>query len=96
MRIIAQFESKYTIERGKKMRSYVRESHNMGNGRRYITRYTPEEYFLYSIIKFLLFLFLLWPLQLMFWGVIFILKWTFKAILWLIILPFRLIFHKKD
>lgn len=81
---------------GEQMRSYVRESHDMGNGRRYITYFKPEEYLLFTIIKFLAFLFLLWPLEIMFWITIFVIKWTFKAIIWLITLPFRLIFHKED
>lgn len=78
------------------MRSYVRESHDMGNGKRYITYYKPEEYILFSIIKFLAFLFVLWPLEIIFLLTVFIVKWAFKAVFWLVSLPFRLIFHKKD
>lgn len=82
------------------MRSYVRETHDMGNGRRFITYYSPEDYLFLSLIKFLAFLFILWPLQLIFWGTVFVIKWIFKALFGLFLLPFklifRLIFHRED
>lgn len=93
------------------MNSYIRESHDLGDGKRLVTRYTPEEYIVTSILKFFLFLFVVWPLQLTFWvivfigkwvfkalywAIVFICKWTFKGLIWLITLPFRILFHKKD
>lgn len=77
------------------MHSYIRESHDMGNGRRYIVRYTPGEYLAFNIIKFLCFLCIVWPIQLEFWMGFFIIKSILKALWWIISLPFRLIFHKK-
>lgn len=39
--------------------AFILESHDIGNGRRYITYFKPGEYFVCTIIKFLVFLFLL-------------------------------------
>lgn len=66
------------------MRSYIRESRNMGNGKHFIRYYTLEEDLILSIIKFVLFLFCVWPLQLMFWVTIFCLKCMIKLLFWMI------------
>lgn len=79
------------------MRSYIRETVNLGHGKKLITHYTPGEYLIGSIIKFFLYLFIVWPFEL-----ILTLLMYFFAIVWLIIkLPFillgkifRSIFHR--
>ena len=59
------------------MRTYVRESVKIGDHTRVVSRYTPSEYIILNIPKFLFFLFIVWPLQ----------------IIWFVIkLPFKLIF----
>ena len=78
------------------MNSYIRETKDLGEGRRLITRYTPGEYLVISIIKFFIFLFFLWPIELLFWAAVFIIKWAFKALFFLIALPFKLILKKDD
>lgn len=60
------------------MRSYVRESIKIGENKRIITHYTLTESIFLDILKFLFFLFILWPIQLI-WFV-------FKTI---IALPFK-------
>ena len=65
------------------MRSYFRKSVDVGDNTRYIVRYTPSEYLLISVIKLIFFIFVVWPVQ----------------ILWLIFtFPFRLIgkFYKSS
>lgn len=62
------------------MRHHIRTSYDLGEDdfggrRKYITYFKPGEYLVFNILKFLFFLFIVWPLQ----------------IIWLIIsLPFRL------
>lgn len=51
------------------MRTYVRESVKIGDHTRVVSRYTPSEYFILNIPKFIFFLCLVWPLQIM-WFVI--------------------------
>lgn len=82
------------------MRSYIYESVKLSNGGRYVIRYTPAEGIVYSIIKFLLFLFLIWPFQLFVWwpikiifkGVLIICELIIRSILWVVKLPFCLLF----
>lgn len=82
------------------MRSYIYESVKLSNGGRYVIRYTPAEGIVYSIIKFLLFLFLIWPFQLFVWWPIKIIfkvalilcELIIRSILWVIKLPFCLLF----
>lgn len=78
------------------MRTYIRETQNLGNGKRMITHYTLEDYMIHSIVKFFLFLFIVWPIQIMFWITFYLIKWTFKAFYWVVSLPFRLLFRKKN
>ena len=66
------------------MRTYIRETINLGKGRRMITTYSPGEYFFSNIVKFFLYLFVVWPIQLIFWCFL----WTLKIILVIIQLPF--------
>lgn len=69
------------------MYSYIRESRDLGNGRRYITRYTPGEYLFINIIKFFFFLFVVWPLE-----IVLIICLAILKIIWFVIsLPFKLI-----
>lgn len=87
------------------MRSYVRESIKLGNGRTLITHYTPSEYLWISVIKFLFFL-ILWPVEITFWlffysikyGCILlwlIVKWTFIGLGKGLSALFRWIFHRR-
>ena len=81
------------------MKSYIYESVKLSNG----GRYTPAEGLAYSIIKFLIFLFIVWPLQLFVWlpiklifkGILIICEFTLRGIWWLIKLPFCLLFTRK-
>ncbi len=69
------------------MNVYIRESKSLGDGKRLITHYTPGEYLFLSIIKFLFFLFVLWPLEITLIIIVFFLK-----VIWFCItLPFKLI-----
>ena len=85
------------------MKSYIYESVKLSNGGRYVVRYTPAEGLAYSIIKFLIFLFIVWPLQLFVWlpiklifkGILIICEFTLRGIWWLIKLPFCLLFTRK-
>lgn len=85
------------------MRSYIYENVKLSNGKHFIRRYTPVEGIVYNIIKFLCFLFVIWPLEIFVWWPI---KLIVKAILilceiilrivwWLIRLPFCLLFYKR-
>lgn len=78
------------------MRSYVRESIELSNNRRLITHYTPSEFFWLSIIKFLIFLFFLWPLELGFWLIFIFLKISIKLLIFLLMLPFKLLSKNKN
>ncbi len=78
------------------MRTYIRESVDLGNNRRLITHYTPSEYFWLSAIKFFFFLTVIWPLELVFWLGYFVLKYTIKLLIFLIKLPFKLAAKKKE
>ena len=78
------------------MRSYVRESIELSNNRRLITHYTTSEFIWLSIIKFLFFLFFLWPLELTFWLIFIIVKYSFKLLILIIKLPFKLLSKNKD
>ena len=85
------------------MKSYIYESVKLSNGGRYVVRYTPAEGIVYSIIKFLAFLFIVWPVQLFVWwplkfifkGILIAIEFILRGIWWLIKLPFSLIFTKK-
>lgn len=85
------------------MRSYVYETVKLSNGKKLVTRYTPEGYFFISLLKFLFFLFLIWPLEIFIWwpiklvfkGVLILCEMILRAVIWLIKLPFSLIFSKK-
>ena len=85
------------------MRSYIYESFKLSNGGRYVVRYTPAEGIVYSIIKFLFFLFLIWPFQLFVWwpikimfkGFLIVCELILRSIWWLIKLPFCLLFMHK-
>ena len=59
------------------MRTYIRETINLGKGKRMITAYTPGEYLISNIVKFFLYLFVVWPIQLM----LSCFFWMFKIIL---------------
>ena len=69
------------------MRTYIRETINLGKGKRMITAYTPGEYLISNIVKFFLYLFVVWPIQLM----LSCFFWMFKIILVIIQFPFVLI-----
>ena len=83
------------------MQSYIYESVKLSDGRRYVAKYTPAEGCIYSIIKFLFFLFLVWPFQLFVWwpikfifkGILIVCEFAIRGVLWLIKLPFSLIFR---
>ncbi len=78
------------------MRAYVRESVELSNNRRLITHYTPSEFFWLSIIKLVIFLFVLWPLELGFWLIFIILKYSIKLLILLLKLPFKLLSKHKN
>lgn len=87
------------------MRSYVRESIKLGNGRTLITHYTTSEYLWINVIKLPFFL-ILWSFEIIFWLFFFIFKYTF-IIMWLIVkwtfiglgkgfgALFRRLFHRR-
>lgn len=85
---------------GVKMRSYVYDSVKLSNGQRLITRYTLEESLVINCFKLLLFLFIIWPFQLLFWwpiklifkGILIVCEFILRTIWWLIRLPFCLLF----
>lgn len=85
------------------MRSFVIEHVKLDDKTRFITRYTPSEYIRWSILKFLLCLFVLWPLEfLVVYPCWFLLKvflllceLILRGIWWLIKLPFCLLFKKR-
>ena len=64
------------------MKSYFRRSVDVGDNTRYIIRYTPSDYLFISIIKFIFFLGVVWPGQIV-WLII---KFAFSIIFF----PFRL------
>lgn len=85
------------------MRIYVVDHVKLSNGKHLVSRYTPEEYIAGTILKFFLFLFIIWPFQIFIWWP---LKFLFKLILiigeivlrgiwWLIRLPFCELFTHK-
>ncbi len=84
------------------MYTIITKVDKLPNGMKMITKYKPEEIFFISIIKFLFYLFLVWPLQIaiIFW--IFIFKLILKILLFITItiikivtLPFKIIFGIK-
>lgn len=88
---------------GDKMRSYIYDSVKFSDGKRLITRYTTADYLFLSIVKFLLFLFVVWPFELFIWWPIkllfklalMLLEFVVRGIWWLIRLPFTLIFGRR-
>lgn len=84
------------------MKSYVRVTDDLGNGRKLITHFTPGGYVVITILKFLLFLLVIWPVELAFWAIFFIVKYTLiaiyyvlKGILIALAFPFKLLFGRK-
>ncbi len=73
------------------MKFFVKKSVDLGNGERLLAYYTPGEDLVINILKFCGFLFVIWPVQIIFWACFFILKYTFLLIWWIISLPFRLL-----
>lgn len=84
------------------MRSYIYESVKLSDGRRFVRRYTPAEGLVYSILKFIAFLFVVWPLQILVWwpmklilkGFLILCEMIVRSIWWLIKLPFCLLFKR--
>ena len=70
------------------MKSYVRESIKLGNGKTLITHYTTSEYFWMSVLKFVFFLLVLWPIEIGF----LLLKYF---CIFLISMKFNAFLHKK-
>ena len=56
------------------MKTYVRESHKLGKGAYMITRYTAGEYMLLNIIKLIFFVLILWPLEIVFFTILLLVK----------------------
>lgn len=85
------------------MRSYIYDSVKLSDGKRLVTRYTLEDAIFLNIIKFLFFLFILWPLEILIWwpiklifkGILIIIEFTLRGIWWLVKLPFCLLFSHK-
>ena len=77
------------------MRSYVYERIKLGGHASMITRYNRGEYLLWSIAKFLLFLFILWPLEIVLIVLLFVGEFVIRGILWLVKLPFCLAIKKQ-
>lgn len=85
------------------MKSYVYETVKFKDGGRLVTKYTVGESLALSIMKFLFFLFILWPLEFfVFWPMVILFKlflilceFAIRGIFWLIKLPFCLAFSKN-
>ena len=85
------------------MKSYIYETVKLSNGGKFVVRYTPAEGIVFSILKFLLFLCLVWPFQLFVWwpiklmfkGFLILCELAIRAAFWLIKLPFCLLFAKR-
>ena len=84
------------------MRVQIVERTRLNEKAVFVTRYTPGEYVLASILTFLLNLFFIWPIELFVltplkWVLVFII-WLFQLLInciwWLIRLPFCLLFKR--
>ena len=67
------------------------EGFKLGKNTFVFTKFTPAEFFLWTVVKFFAFLCFLWPFELCL--VFFV--WILKLFLWILVLPFRLLFGKK-
>lgn len=85
------------------MRSYVYESVKLSDGKRLVTRYTLGEVIWFNILKFLFYLFMLWPLEIFVWrplklmvkGSLIGIEMMFRLILWIIKCPFYLACRRR-
>ncbi len=66
------------------MKMYVRESVKLSSGRTLITHYSAEEYFWQSALKLILYLCVIWPVEIIFWLIFYLIKYT-CILLWLIV-----------
>ena len=73
------------------MKTYVRESHKLGKGAYMITRYTAGEYMLLNILKLIFFVLILWPLEIVFFTILFLVKLAAGATIGILLLPFKMI-----
>lgn len=87
------------------MQTYIRVTQKLGSGKVRVSRYKPGEYIIVNIIKFFLYLFIFWPieicLKIFLFVFLFIMEIIINIIRWIgiliwkiITLPFRLIFKK--
>ncbi len=73
------------------MRTYIRETKSLGNGKRMITRYTLEEYLWLSIVKFIIFLCFIWPIEICVRICIWFFKICFGIIKFILSIPLKII-----
>ena len=89
------------------MKMYVRESRKLSRGRTLITHYTAEEYFWQSALKIILFILVVWPIEILFWAIFYflkygcilmwlIVKWSFIGIGKALAAFFRWLFHSRQ
>lgn len=78
------------------MATYIRVTKDMGNGVKFVSIQRPSQYFAFKIVWFLLCLWIIWPLQLIWFGVVKLFElllnlvvWFFKFLWRLITWPFR-------
>lgn len=85
------------------MQSYIYESIKLSDGRRFVRKYTPVEGIVSNILTFLVYLFVIWPLEIFVWwplklffkGMLIAIELLLRGMWWLIKLPFCLIFARR-
>ena len=76
---------------GEDMKTYVRKSRRLEKGTYMITKYTTGEYLFLNIVKLIFFVLILWPVEIVFFTFLFLIKLLVRATIALFLLPVNVI-----
>ena len=73
------------------MKTYVRKSRRLEKGTYIITKYTAGEYLFLNIVKLVFFVLILWPVEIVLYVFIFLIKLLIRATIALLLFPVKVI-----
>ena len=76
---------------GERMNTYVRKSRKLEKGTYIITKYTAGEYLFLNIVKLVFFVLILWPVEIVLYVFIFLIKLLIRATIALLLFPVKVI-----
>ena len=80
-----------SIGLGERMNTYVRKSRKLEKGTYMITKYTAGEYLFLNIVKLVFFVLILWPVEIVLFTFLFLIKLLLGAAIVLLLLPVKVI-----